>query len=369
MNPVSLASGNVYEPMQVSETTWELLESDYPNGEFRDVSFVNETHGWIVGKETSSFSSDAIVLFTDDGGDSWHVQYNRSSEYFKNMDIIEERIIWVTGSSGNLFYTLDCGNSWNESNVMGAIGGMSTVKFINRTHGWTASNGVLYGTTDCGQTWTNVSGWTFSSDLPRMMQVLSPQDIWASGYSGIYHSADGGESWEQSSNRGGWALSFVSDTEGWVVDDNRLAYTSDGDTWEEQIIPMRAPFFRLNPPYASDIQFVDESNGWIVGDEIKVMYTSDGGMNWYEQSVPNAVDRRVMALDFINGTHGWAVGYGGTIMRTRTGNTLGSRLWKGVTDPLFLSIVGVVAVVTIVTVGGIVKLKMRKSKSKSVEIQ
>ncbi len=371
MVPVAMASENVYALMQVSETTWELLESDYPDGSFWDVSFVNATHGWIVGQKNSSFSSDLIVLYSDDSGDSWQLQYSNLFGFGAFIDVLDEQTAWVTGTSGNIFYTIDSGRTWNESDVVGAIGGMATVKFINKTHGWTASNEVLYRTIDSGQSWQSIPGWNFS-DHPRMMQVLTPLDIWAVGFGGIYHSTDGGETWERSSNMGGWALSFVSDTEGWVIDDNRLVYTSDGDTWEEQIVPMRAPVFRLSPPYTTDIQFIDEDNGWIVGIEIKVMYTPDGGTSWYEQSVPEDVSSRsprIRAVDFINETHGWAVGSRGVILRTRTGNSLGGRLWTGMTDPLFLSIVAVVAVVVTVTVGGIIKLRRRKGESHSIQIQ
>ncbi|MFW9891684.1 MAG: YCF48-related protein [Candidatus Thorarchaeota archaeon] len=369
--PVIAVLRNSYGLMQESETTWEMLESEYSHGSFWDVSFLNSTHGWIVGSENSTFASDLIVLYTNDSGDSWQLQYRDDFGFGATIDVLDEQTVWVTGSSGSLFYSLNGGNTWNESDVAGAIGGMSTVKFINKTHGWTASNEVLYLTKNGGQTWEPVSGWSFD-DHPKMMQPLTNLDIWACGFGGTYHSTDGGETWERSSNRGGWALSFVSATEGWVIDDSRLAHTSDGDTWEELVIPMRAPLFRFNPPYTTDIQFLDADNGWIVGTEIAVMYTPDGGTNWYEQNVPADVrsqNPRIRALDFINETNGWAVGTGGTILRTRTGNVLGSRLWKGMTDPLFLTIVGVIATVTIVTVGAIVKLKKRKSKSKSVEIQ
>lgn len=367
MVPLPMMSGNVYMPAQASVTTWEPLESDYPDGSFWDVSFVNATHGWIVGSENSSFSSDLIVLYSEDSGNSWQVQYMDLFGFGVKMDVLDEETVWVTGSHGTLYFTLDGGDSWNESNVVGAAGGMSTVKFINKTHGWTANNEVLYQTLDGGQSWASVLGWNYS-DHPQMIQVLTSLDIWAVGFSGIYHSSDGGETWEQSYNRGGWALSFVSDTEGWVIDDNRLAYTNDADTWVEKVVPMRTPFFRLSSPYTTDIQFLNGTHGWIVGEEIQVMYTPDGGKNWYEQTVPTDVDRRIRAVDFINGTHGWAVGAGGIILRTRTGNTLGVRLWKGITDPLFLSIVVVVAVVVTVTVGGIIKLRYRRNKSTSVEI-
>ncbi|MHA1962745.1 MAG: YCF48-related protein, partial [Candidatus Thorarchaeota archaeon] len=104
---------------------------------------------------------------------------------------------------------------------------------------------------------------------------------------------------------------------------------------------------------------IDENNGWIVGTEIKVMYTPDGGANWYQQSVPAEVNNRINAVDFINQTHGWAVGWGGIIMRTTTGNSLGSRLWYGMTDPLFLSII---AVVVAVPVGVFIIRRYRRGK-------
>jgi len=100
-----------------------------------------------------------------------------------------------------------------------------------------------------------------------------------------------------------------------------------------------------------------------------VMYTPDGGANWYEQGVPSDATGRMIAVDFINQTHGWVVGNGGTILRTYTGNTLGTRLWKGMTDPQFLSIVFLVGVVFIVSVGGIVKIRRRSRKLTSVEIK
>jgi photosystem II stability/assembly factor-like uncharacterized protein len=337
-----MGSENAFASKQVSETTWKLLESDFPDGRFWDVSFTNSTHGWIVGSENSSFSSDLIVLHTDDSGDSWQLLYSNHFGFGASVDVLVEQTVWVTGSDGNLFHTLDGGNTWNESFVIGAIGGMSTVNFLNKTHGWTGNNESLYRTSDGGQSWEAVPGWNFE-DHPRMMQVLTPQDIWASGFSGIYHSTDGGETWVKTSSKGGWAVSFVSETEGWVIGDSRLAHTIDGSSWNELVVPMRAPFFRLRAPFTTDIQFLDENHGWIVGTEIAVMYTPDGGANWYEQSVPADVssqDPRITALDFINHTHGWAVGSDGFILRTSRGNSLGNRLWYGMTDPLFLAILG-----------------------------
>ncbi len=162
MIPVSLVSGNIYRPMQASETTWKLLESDYPDGSFWDVSFINMTHGWIVGSENSTFASDLIILYTNDGGTTWQLRYKDLFGFGATMDEVDDQVVWVTGSHGALYYTLDGGLTWNKSDVVGAIGGMSCVKFINRTHGWTSSNEVLYWTEDGGQSWDSVPGWNFN---------------------------------------------------------------------------------------------------------------------------------------------------------------------------------------------------------------
>ncbi|MHC4913531.1 MAG: WD40/YVTN/BNR-like repeat-containing protein, partial [Planctomycetota bacterium] len=281
----SIIQGTNYVPLQESETTWDLLESDFPNAVFTDVSFINSTHGWIAGRAATEPGSNATVLHTKNGGDSWQLQFNNDEQWITSIDVLDEQTMWINGM-GSLFYTLDGGTTWNESVVVGGNAGMSPMKFINMTHGWTANQGVLYQTTDSGQSWGEVAGFTHD-DTFRMIQCLSTVDIWAIGFSGIYHSTDGGVTWEKVSNWGGSALSFVSESEGWAIGSARLAHTIDGNTWVELVVPMRAPLFRMfEGPFCSDIQFIDENNGWIVGTEIKVMYTPDGGANWYQQSVP-----------------------------------------------------------------------------------
>jgi len=359
-----MSSGASGVPLQASGTTWELLESDYPEAVFSDVAFLNSTHGWIVGEENEILASDLLVLHTSNGGDSWQLQYSHTRNFPSAIDVVDERTVWVSGSDGHLYYTLDGGETWSESAVSGAIGGLSTVEFINHTHGWTANNDVLYRTIDGGQSWQSVSGWSPDyDDLPRMMVVLSPLDIWACGYSGTYHSTDGGQTWAKMFNLGGWAMSFVSSTEAWLVDDDWLAHMTNGENWTELTVPGGIPWFRLMGPYLTDIQFVDEDHGWIVGIETPVMYTPDGGANWYRQSVPSIVDDtdpRIMAIDCINVTHGWAVGSNGVIMRTTSADSLGVRLWGGSADPLFLS---AIAAVVVVITGGVFVFCRRKRRS------
>ncbi len=178
------------------------------------------------------------------------------------------------------------------------------------------------------------------------------------GFEGIYHSINGGETWEMVFNKGGWSLSFSTPDRGFAVDDNMLAETSDGTTWNETPIPMNSSIPGFQAQYLSDVLFIDASNGWIVGDSVPVMHTPDGGVTWYSQSVSTSASR-MMSVDFINETHGWTAGFGGQILRTTNGNISGAMLSQGFTGPLFISIASLIGVVVIAITG--VMLYRRKT--------
>jgi photosystem II stability/assembly factor-like uncharacterized protein len=220
----------------------------------------------------------------------------------------------------------------------------------------------MYKTVDSGHTWSLTSSW-ITNETARMIHFITAFEGWAIGFNGIYHSLDGGDTWEQKYYDGGWAMSFVSTTEAWAVADGWLAHMSDGENWVGQETPRTSPFPPPQLPYYSDIQFLDGNNGWIVGDEAEVIYTPNGGVDWYSQEFPD--ERRLIAVDFINLTHGWAVAAEGYIYRTTQGNSLGTRLWIGMTDPVFLSNIGLIVLSVIVISGSVLYWQKRRSFKKT----
>src|SRR5438128_2310708 len=54
------------------------------------------------------------------------------------------------------------------------------------------------------------------------------------------------------------------------------------------------------------VQFVDEDEGWTVGDEGVVWHTIDGGQNWERQ--PTGVRASLRSLHFLNPYIGWIAG-------------------------------------------------------------
>ena len=95
---VALASGQRADAAESSAMTWHLLDSDYDESPFRDVKFLNATHGWIVGQANESFASDLIVLHTNDSGDSWELQFTAVSGIGASLDVVDEKTVWVTGN-------------------------------------------------------------------------------------------------------------------------------------------------------------------------------------------------------------------------------------------------------------------------------
>jgi len=357
--PIISTDATTTGPAQTQTTTWISLECDYPEAKFRDVEFINSSHGWVVGILYPNITSGGIILHTEDGGDTWETQLADDTQLFRQIEVVNERTAWVTGR-GCLYYTNDSGESWHVSLVGNSrLSGMSTVEFLNATHGWTATSQVLYKTSDGGQTWQNMTGWSFS-DNPRNMHFLTEYEVWAIGYDGIYHSEDGTETWEQVFDRGGWSLSFLSENEAWGISDSSLFHMGQNHTWETLPVPGRLPSFRLRSPYCTDIQFVDDQHGWIVGTEIAVMHTPDGGSTWYQQSVPANRGNRMMAVCFVDELHGWVVGSDGTILRTSTGSNLDALLLSGQQDLLLIAI-GAAGIVIVLPAGRFV-LRRRKRR-------
>jgi photosystem II stability/assembly factor-like uncharacterized protein len=348
--------GSSFIPTQ-NETIWETLDHDYIVDDVTpwDIAFLNETHGWVLSQNQTSFVH-GIILNTVDGGNSWQLQYSNATQRFAKIAIIDNDTIWVSGSDG-LFFTKDCGQTWNMTVVEGSSTAFYGIFFLNQTHGWTGDSDNLYKTTDGGQIWLPVSSW-IPDDRAREIHFVTHLEGWVIGFYGLYHTDDGGDTWEEQFEFGGWSMSFVSDTEAWAVADSWLAHMTDGETWVEQPIPQLTPVSTASP-YFTDVLFLDSENGWLAGSENEMIYTPNGGRDWYSQDFPR--DTRVMAIDFFNVTHGWATGWGGYIYRTTKGNTLGSRLWAGLADPVFLTIVGAIAAVVLITSGICIRQRRRKS--------
>jgi photosystem II stability/assembly factor-like uncharacterized protein len=325
-----------------ADTIWEEIDHDYIRADAiaLDIMFRNSTHGWALTQNRSSFGH-GMILHSNDSGFTWHLQYYNETSWLHQIELVNEHL-WVT-SEGGLLRSINDGQTWNFILVGSDHDNFRCVHFFNETLGWAGSNRGIYLTQDGGTTWQKIMVWA-SDDKPRRFHFTTPQNGWLIGAYNIYHSSDGGVTWEVSHSKGGWTFSFISDVEAWAVGDNMLAHMVDGVTWIEQPLPVNE-YGRL--PYMTDIHFLNKTHGWIGGSDPLIAHTQNGGLDWYEQSVP--VGSRINAVHFFNESLGWAIGWGGYIVRTTRGDELGSYSWS-TSSPI---VVYAVVTITIVVVGSL----------------
>jgi len=324
---VSSIATTSYETRTIGpQAQWEVLvdsfemEVDY----WEDIAFFNATEGWVVGKgDVGTGYEDrghGIVMHTNNGGVDWELMYSEQFLSIYQIEIVDVDTIWLATQRG-LLHTENRGAFWKYSFGTGSTG-FAAVKFRNNFFGLASIDKGLSYTIDEGETWYELETWNYNASLFEIFFV-GDDIIWACGYSGIYRSSDGGNSWTQQRTQTANAMSVISESEAWALSYGLgITHSTNGEIWSEDIVVSQ---WSYQIDYYDDMEFVDENNGWMVGTgHPSVAYTPDGGTNWYAQMA--ASPRSLTTVDFVNETHGWAAGWNGFIARTTNGNQFGLKL-------------------------------------------
>ena len=243
------------------------------------VLMLDGQHGIIAG---GKWYTEAVILTTADGGDTWQRQtFYDVGHLLNSATVAPDGTIYCTGFEGKLMFSADTGKTWtfrqmehyyfrdlsfrNNSEAV-LVGGISfgsgmrlrigregepmqrdsftyqlnQVRMADQQTGYICGFGIFLKTTDGGQHWTikDVNGDNF------IAMDVKGNDVWLCGTNGsIFHSADAGEHW------------------------GRLRNGND----------ITARRYRL-----WDIKFADNTHGWAVGENGVVLYSDDGGHHWME---------------------------------------------------------------------------------------
>lgn len=246
----------------------------------------------------------------------------------------------ITGLDGTVLRSTDNGNTWNPV----ALGlNLDLYDATTPTSGsiWVVGDVAIYRSTDAGATWSRLASGTTSIPTLTDVKFVSPDSGFAVGYAGvILRTIDGGQNWETvrqgslfSPDEWFSAVNFTDNLQGWAVGRAGLpptyyllvVRTSDGgESWERFAFP-DVPPDPNDPPvpdtgWGQDVVFIDGSTGYVCADT-NVFYTTNGGASWEMQVNPDTAIRVLHDLDFVDATHGWAVGAEGIVLRTTDGLT------------------------------------------------
>lgn len=206
--------------MQAKVPTRQLLTAVY---------FADDKHGWAVGH-------DALILATNDGGETWSRQYENREGEVPLLDVWFENPQhgFATGAYGVLLETIDGGQNWedvadrldNEDgthlNAIAQIPGSGL--FI------VGEMGGMFRSTDMGETWERVES-PYQGSFFGVVGGGEPGVVVAFGLRGhLFRSTDFGDSWQPIELLDGGEALESGLADGNLLPDGRIVVVGHGGT-------------------------------------------------------------------------------------------------------------------------------------------
>ncbi len=296
--------------------TWIDKHIRYKTDDFYSVCFISDQVGWTVGERGG-------IYRTDDSGENWSSQSSGTTDILADAYFIDENKGWIVGHpeygtiGGILLYTENGGNIWTERDPDPSYDyRLHSVFFTNDSTGWICtSNGYLYQTIDYGENWLRKPIFS-GGPILNSIHFSDTNNGWVVGsYGENFYTQNGGDTWEDVSSgffHRLYAVHALSENNACAVG-NGIFITSDGgDTWSE------AQYEGSISHSLRDIYFPDNNYGWAVGLDNQIYHSTNGGINWTEQS-SGVTLTTFYSVHFTDSNIGWAGGSNGTILKTVNG--------------------------------------------------
>jgi photosystem II stability/assembly factor-like uncharacterized protein len=235
----------------------------------------------VIGGGSTFYQS--TMLRSADGGYTWAADSSHDiPKEMYGMGVAADGSICLSGIDGGVLQSVDKGKTWQSHRILNwlvlrggnfftpdtgifvstilqrgssitrvsadfkilderaFLFGLNNLYMVNSTTGYAIGYGVVMKTTDRGNTWDylDVKGDNFTA------MDIHGSEVWTCGSAGgIYHTTDAGQHWERLRNGNDISL----------------------------------PRYMLRC-----LLFTDKLHGWAAGDNGKLIYTNNGGRDWYE---------------------------------------------------------------------------------------
>ncbi len=232
---------------------------------------------------------------------------------------------WIGGDAGYFAFTNDGGATWTKQNLT-TTENVNEIYFRNDDNGYLLVGRRIFISNDGGKSWREnriVSGNDFKNLTPEFLSVRfsGKKKGWIVGSlsnkadevvdSLVLQTLDSGETWTRiivPTKKEIYHVDFVNDENGWLVgDEGIILRTQDtGQTWSKQASNSKVSLY--------NVDFRDEKNGVIVGGGGTILRTEDGGQNWVK--IRSEATKSLLRVNFVNDKLGWIVGGSGMVLRT-----------------------------------------------------
>ncbi len=358
------------------------------------VQDVRDVHGVFAAGADNSW---AVGAQKDGGARGWFITHSSDGVGFspvagdygahpllQDVATPDKDVAYVAGFDGAIGKTVDGGETWSWQHFQSKYENAADITAISCptvASCWIAGHvyqnpGFVYVTHDGGQSWifqsrNDYSNWPWMYDI----EMLDAQNGHAAANPDMFHTSDGGVTWQKSAVVGHTAnvdIAMASQYEGWTAQRNlgHRYTTSAGQKWErympysEQaniyffgvdtldvnqdggldmgwLVGCQGPLVNEQCPAHSGVIFyavghqdpgqqqllppdtpplhtitmLDDRHGWVGGADGTLLYTENGGAIW--QRVPVETTNLITSIEFYKDKFGFAATYGGEILRFR----------------------------------------------------
>jgi len=220
-------------------STWQqLAREELP--ELHRVRFFSLESGYVIGRPNAAYPSG--VMQTTDGGRTWRPLAGAAASGWRTADFLRPDVGVVAGDRGRMALVAN-GRLNAPRTDEPSLKGFYAIDLVEEGRGWLVGDGGLaLQTSNGGLVWKDPPQPlpTAARDVFDFRAVHARGDrVWIAGRPGstIWHSPDGGQTWER--QRTGEpqpleALTFTSENDGWAVGTlGTMLRTRDGGrTWQ-----------------------------------------------------------------------------------------------------------------------------------------
>lgn len=273
-------SGSAMTELPV-DTAWQKEELSQYNYIFTSITFPWDGDIGFAAGQSSTYQGNGIVLTTYNGGENWFpVWEDTQNRGIESMCFLDEYTGYVCGWNGYFAQTTDGGSTWN---TIDPTGGQS-VYYWSSVHFKDENNGVIggilddgiavYYTSNGGHSWSLATGL---SGAPAAIGYAGGDTYYlTTGTGKIQKSTNNGQSWTEvySLPMGVFlGMDFLNPDTGYVVGEGSIYHTTDGGaTWQAQSV---GP-----DPIWQDVYYLDEQNIVLCGSPDMIYESTDGGTTW-----------------------------------------------------------------------------------------
>ncbi|CAG0952871.1 Ycf48-like protein [Phycisphaerales bacterium] len=329
---VSLA-GDIWVSTDLGMSWWRVVEGMGVLPATWAIEFSDDLHGWVVG-------ANGLTFKTIDGGISWQLMNSGCGDEITDIQFADDQNGLAVTHFGFVFTTHNGGQRWDVARLkvtgvlFGRDEGLGAAFALDANDWWAGgAGGVLFHTLDGGEFWTSMGypnqPWG-SSEITAIHfsdQFNGFVGTNAAGSSSFWRTYDGGFTWTAVPGMGGWvsSIDFVGQR-GWMIYPSNVVFRTinGGDTWTQVTVSGGGQDWYT----ATDIDFCDANNGWVVGWYGSLAKSTNGGASWVPQMQPQ--NETFFDVSVLSSSEAWVIGYdnssyGYFYKRTTNGGTTWTR--------------------------------------------